>query len=87
MFLIHLCPLSTEPVNIVGVVGAVVVLSILIVLTVTGVVLYYNPLLCLTGRGWFLLPGALSLTCLFLPVCWSHSGLSGQVCASAWGCQ
>lgn len=74
-FLIQLRPLSAEPVNIVGVVGAVVVLSLLAVLTVTGVVLYYNPLLCLRGRAWFLLPGALSLTCLSLPVCWSQSGL------------
>lgn len=41
--------------------GAVVVLSILVVLTVTGVVLYYNPLLCIRGRDWFLFPGALSL--------------------------
>lgn len=61
--------------NIVGIVGAVVVLSLLAVLTVTGVVLYYNPLLCLRGRDWFLLPGGLSLTCLSLPVCWSKSGL------------
>ncbi|XP_009869757.1 PREDICTED: V-set and immunoglobulin domain-containing protein 10-like, partial [Apaloderma vittatum] len=40
-----------EPVNVVGVVGAVVVLSLLAVLTVTGVVLYYNPLLCLRGAA------------------------------------
>ncbi|KAI1232973.1 hypothetical protein IHE44_0006161, partial [Lamprotornis superbus] len=39
------------PVNAVGVVGAVVVLSLLTVLTVTGVVLYYNPLLCLRDSG------------------------------------
>ena len=43
--------LSAEPVNIVGVVGAVVVLSLLAILTVTGIVLYYNPLLCLRGRS------------------------------------
>lgn len=42
---------STEPVNIVGVVGAVVVLSLLVILTVTGLILYYNPLLCLRGRS------------------------------------
>lgn len=36
--------------NIVGIVGAVVVLSLLAILTITGVVLYYNPLLCLRGR-------------------------------------
>ncbi|XP_033924205.1 V-set and immunoglobulin domain-containing protein 10 isoform X2 [Melopsittacus undulatus] len=40
-----------EPVNIVGVVGAVVVLCLLAVLTVTGVVLYYSPLLCLRGAA------------------------------------
>ncbi|NXA64979.1 VSI10 protein, partial [Mohoua ochrocephala] len=44
------CLTVKQPVNIVGVVGAVVVLSLLAVLTVTGVVLYYNPLLCLRGR-------------------------------------
>ncbi|NXY36356.1 VSI10 protein, partial [Pomatorhinus ruficollis] len=51
---LFVCLTVKQPVNIVGVVGAVVVLSILAVLTVTGVVLYYNPLLCLTGRDWFL---------------------------------
>lgn len=54
--------------NIVGVVGAVVALSLLTVLTVTGVVLYYNPLMCLRGRD-------LSLTHLSLRACWSQSGL------------
>lgn len=44
-------PLSAEPTNIVGVVGAVVVLSLMAVLTISGVVLYYNPLLCLRGRS------------------------------------
>ncbi|NXP38111.1 VSI10 protein, partial [Leiothrix lutea] len=44
---LFVCLTVKQPVNIVGVVGAVVVLSILAVLTVTGVVLYYNPLLCL----------------------------------------
>ncbi|NWV95890.1 VSI10 protein, partial [Machaerirhynchus nigripectus] len=44
---LFVCLTVKQPVNIVGVVGAVVVLSLLAVLTVTGVVLYYNPLLCL----------------------------------------
>ncbi|NWV21298.1 VSI10 protein, partial [Origma solitaria] len=44
---LFICLTVKQPVNIVGVVGAVVVLSLLAVLTVTGVVLYYNPLLCL----------------------------------------
>ncbi|NXQ18940.1 VSI10 protein, partial [Peucedramus taeniatus] len=44
---LFVCLTVKHPVNIVGVVGAVVVLSLLTVLTVTGVVLYYNPLLCL----------------------------------------
>ncbi|NXG96016.1 VSI10 protein, partial [Loxia leucoptera] len=44
---LFVCLTVKQPVNIVGVVGAVVVLSLLTVLTVTGVVLYYNPLLCL----------------------------------------
>ncbi|NWV70755.1 VSI10 protein, partial [Malurus elegans] len=48
------CLTVKQPVNIVGVVGAVVVLSLLAVLTVTGVVLYYNPLMCLRGRGHWL---------------------------------
>uniref|UniRef100_A0A8C3P2X7 V-set and immunoglobulin domain containing 10 n=1 Tax=Cyanoderma ruficeps TaxID=181631 RepID=A0A8C3P2X7_9PASS len=48
---LFVCLTVKQPVNIVGVVGAVVVLSILAVLTVTGVVLYYNPLLCLTGAA------------------------------------
>ncbi|KFO66037.1 V-set and immunoglobulin domain-containing protein 10, partial [Corvus brachyrhynchos] len=46
---LFICLTVKQPVNIVGVVGAVVVLSLLAVLTVTGVVLYYNPLLCLRG--------------------------------------
>ncbi|NWU19066.1 VSI10 protein, partial [Dyaphorophyia castanea] len=41
------CLTVKQPVNVVGIVGAVVVLSLLAVLTLTGVVLYYNPLLCL----------------------------------------
>ncbi|NWW09551.1 VSI10 protein, partial [Oreocharis arfaki] len=44
---LFVCLTVKQPVNIVGVVGAVVVLSLLTVLTITGVVLYYNPLLCL----------------------------------------
>ncbi|NXD95680.1 VSI10 protein, partial [Chaetorhynchus papuensis] len=44
---LFVCLTVKQPVNIVGVVGAVVVLSLLAVLTTTGVVLYYNPLLCL----------------------------------------
>ncbi|KAM9219259.1 V-set and immunoglobulin domain-containing protein 10 [Leptosomus discolor] len=44
---LFVCLTVKHPENIVGVVGAVVVLSLLVVLTVTGVVLYYNPLLCL----------------------------------------
>uniref|UniRef100_A0A8C8SUV6 V-set and immunoglobulin domain containing 10 n=1 Tax=Pelusios castaneus TaxID=367368 RepID=A0A8C8SUV6_9SAUR len=38
-----------KPVNIVGVVGAVVVLLLLGILILSGIVLYYNPLLCLKG--------------------------------------
>ncbi|KAM6247056.1 V-set and immunoglobulin domain-containing protein 10 [Porphyrio hochstetteri] len=48
---LFVCLTVKQPVNIVGVVGAVVVLSLLAVLTVTGVVLYYNPLLCLRGAA------------------------------------
>ncbi|NXX61749.1 VSI10 protein, partial [Scopus umbretta] len=44
---LFVCLTVKQPVNIVGVVGAVVVLSLLAILTITGVVLYYNPLLCL----------------------------------------
>ncbi|NXX99719.1 VSI10 protein, partial [Centropus bengalensis] len=44
---LFVCLTVKQPVNIVGLVGAVVVLSLLVILTVTGVVLYYNPLLCL----------------------------------------
>ncbi|XP_030439287.1 V-set and immunoglobulin domain-containing protein 10 [Gopherus evgoodei] len=39
-----------KPVNIVGVVGAVVVLLLLGVLVISGIILYYNPLLCLKGN-------------------------------------
>ncbi|NXI79838.1 VSI10 protein, partial [Rhipidura dahli] len=46
---LFVCLTVKQPVNIIGVVGAVVVLSLLAVLTATGVVLYYNPLLCLRG--------------------------------------
>ncbi|KFQ48882.1 V-set and immunoglobulin domain-containing protein 10, partial [Pelecanus crispus] len=48
---LFICLTVKQPVNIVGVVGAVVVLSLLAILTVTGVVLYYNPLLCLRGAA------------------------------------
>ncbi|KAM7144975.1 V-set and immunoglobulin domain-containing protein 10 isoform 2-T2 [Macrochelys suwanniensis] len=42
-----------KPVNIVGVVGAVVVLLLVGVLVIVGIVLYYNPFLCLKGkRSW-----------------------------------
>lgn len=44
-------PLSAEPTNIVGVVGAVATLSLMAVLTISGLILYYNPLLCLRGRS------------------------------------
>ncbi|XP_074868651.1 V-set and immunoglobulin domain-containing protein 10 [Carettochelys insculpta] len=39
-----------KPVNIVGVVGAVVGLLLLGMLVISGIVLYYNPLLCPNGR-------------------------------------
>ncbi|XP_064530765.1 V-set and immunoglobulin domain-containing protein 10 isoform X1 [Pseudopipra pipra] len=48
---LFVCLTVKEPVNIVGIVGAVVVLSLLGILTITGVVLYYNPLLCLRGAA------------------------------------
>ncbi|XP_049661503.1 V-set and immunoglobulin domain-containing protein 10 [Accipiter gentilis] len=48
---LFVCLTVKQPVNIVGVVGAVVVLSLLAILTVTGIVLYYNPLLCLRGAA------------------------------------
>ncbi|KAM6111888.1 V-set and immunoglobulin domain-containing protein 10 [Pterocles gutturalis] len=48
---LFVCLTVTQPVNIIGVVGAVVVLSLLAILTIIGVVLYYNPLLCLRGRS------------------------------------
>ncbi|KAM8993345.1 V-set and immunoglobulin domain-containing protein 10 isoform 1-T1 [Ara ararauna] len=48
---LFVCLTVKQPVNIVGVVGAVVVLSLLAVLTVTGVVLYYSPRLCLRGAA------------------------------------
>ncbi|XP_075754263.1 V-set and immunoglobulin domain-containing protein 10 isoform X1 [Pelodiscus sinensis] len=38
-----------KPVNIVGVVGAVVILLLLGILVISGIILYYNPLLCLKG--------------------------------------
>ncbi|NXK97789.1 VSI10 protein, partial [Formicarius rufipectus] len=47
---LFVCLTVKEPVNIVGLVGAVVVLSLLVILIITGIILYYNPLLCLRGR-------------------------------------
>ncbi|NXP52850.1 VSI10 protein, partial [Heliornis fulica] len=47
---LFVCLTVKQPVNIVGVVGAVVVLCLLAVLTITGVILYYNPLLCLRAH-------------------------------------
>ncbi|NXU91240.1 VSI10 protein, partial [Xiphorhynchus elegans] len=47
---LFVCLTVKQPVNIVGIVGAVVVLSLLVILIITGVILYYNPLLCLRGR-------------------------------------
>lgn len=48
---VFVCLTVKQPTNIVGVVGAVVVLSLMAVLTISGVVLYYNPLLCLRGAA------------------------------------
>ncbi|NWR85640.1 VSI10 protein, partial [Furnarius figulus] len=48
---LFVCLTVKQPVNIVGIVGAVVVLSLLVILTITGVILYYNPLLCLRGAA------------------------------------
>ncbi|NWI69629.1 VSI10 protein, partial [Todus mexicanus] len=44
---LFVCLTVKQPGNIVGVVGAVAILSLLAVLTITGLVLYYSPLLCL----------------------------------------
>uniref|UniRef100_A0A669PJ27 V-set and immunoglobulin domain containing 10 n=1 Tax=Phasianus colchicus TaxID=9054 RepID=A0A669PJ27_PHACC len=73
---VFVCLTVKQPTNIVGVVGAVVVLSLIAVLTISGVVLYYNPLLCLRGRSsppckpgsW----GEFSLTYLPFLLCWSQ---------------
>ncbi|XP_010159080.1 PREDICTED: V-set and immunoglobulin domain-containing protein 10, partial [Eurypyga helias] len=46
---LFVCLTVEQPANVGGVVGAAVVLSLLAVLTLTGVVLYYNPLLCRRG--------------------------------------
>ncbi|KAI6076369.1 V-set and immunoglobulin domain-containing protein 10 [Aix galericulata] len=43
------CLTVKQPTNIVGVVGAVATLSLMAVLTISGLILYYNPLLCLRG--------------------------------------
>ncbi|XP_025974928.2 V-set and immunoglobulin domain-containing protein 10 [Dromaius novaehollandiae] len=48
---VFVCLTVKQPVNIVGIVGAVVVLSLLAILTVSGIVLYYHPLLCLRGTA------------------------------------
>ncbi|XP_010212982.1 PREDICTED: V-set and immunoglobulin domain-containing protein 10-like [Tinamus guttatus] len=48
---IFICLTVKRPVNIVGVVGAVVVLSLLALLVLSGIVLYYHPLLCLRGTA------------------------------------
>nr|XP_009669330.1 PREDICTED: V-set and immunoglobulin domain-containing protein 10 [Struthio camelus australis] len=48
---VFVCLTVKQPVNIVGVVGAVVVLSLLAILVVSGVILYYHPLLCLRGTA------------------------------------
>uniref|UniRef100_U3J0E9 V-set and immunoglobulin domain containing 10 n=1 Tax=Anas platyrhynchos platyrhynchos TaxID=8840 RepID=U3J0E9_ANAPP len=45
------CLTVKQPTNIVGVVGAVATLSLMAVLTISGLILYYNPLLCLRGRS------------------------------------
>ncbi|XP_014816676.1 PREDICTED: V-set and immunoglobulin domain-containing protein 10 [Calidris pugnax] len=48
---LFVCLTVTQPVNIVGVVAAVLVLSLVAVLTVVIVILYYDPLLCLRGAA------------------------------------
>uniref|UniRef100_A0A8B9IAH6 V-set and immunoglobulin domain containing 10 n=1 Tax=Anser brachyrhynchus TaxID=132585 RepID=A0A8B9IAH6_9AVES len=45
------CLTVKQPTNIVGVVGAVAILSLIAVLTISGLILYYNPLLCLRGAA------------------------------------
>ncbi|NXA38015.1 VSI10 protein, partial [Eudromia elegans] len=48
---VFVCLTVKRPVNIVGIVGAVVVLSLLALLVVSGIILYYHPLLCLRGKS------------------------------------
>ncbi|XP_062446126.1 V-set and immunoglobulin domain-containing protein 10 [Rhea pennata] len=48
---VFVCLTVKQPVNIVGIVGAVVVLSLLAILIVSGIILYYHPLLCLRGTA------------------------------------
>ncbi|NWI17570.1 VSI10 protein, partial [Crypturellus soui] len=48
---VFVCLTVKRPVNIVGVVGAVVVLTLLALLVVSGIILYYHPLLCLRGKS------------------------------------
>uniref|UniRef100_G1NAB7 Ig-like domain-containing protein n=1 Tax=Meleagris gallopavo TaxID=9103 RepID=G1NAB7_MELGA len=73
---VFVCLTVKQPTNIVGVVGAVVVLSLMAVLTISGVVLYYNPLLCLRGKSSPLCKpgyrGEFSLTYLPFLLCWSQ---------------
>ncbi|KYO31735.1 V-set and immunoglobulin domain-containing protein 10 [Alligator mississippiensis] len=46
---VYVCLTVKKPVNIVGVVGTIVVLLLLGILVILGIILYYNPLLCLKG--------------------------------------
>ncbi|XP_061866228.1 V-set and immunoglobulin domain-containing protein 10 [Colius striatus] len=48
---LSVCLTVQQPVNIAGVVGALVTLSLLAVLTLTGLLLYYNPLPCPRGAA------------------------------------
>ncbi|CAM9547316.1 unnamed protein product [Bubo scandiacus] len=74
---LFVCLTVKEPVNIVGVVGAVVVLSLLAVLTITGIILYYNPLLCLRGAAFSC--GAAAGEDSFLSACISPSVREGRI--------
>ncbi|XP_013812348.1 V-set and immunoglobulin domain-containing protein 10 isoform X1 [Apteryx mantelli] len=48
---VFVCLTVKQPVNIIGIVGAVVVLSLLAILLISGIILYYHPLLCLRGTA------------------------------------
>uniref|UniRef100_A0A8C8ALV4 V-set and immunoglobulin domain containing 10 n=1 Tax=Otus sunia TaxID=257818 RepID=A0A8C8ALV4_9STRI len=74
---LFVCLTVKEPVNIVGVVGAVVVLSLLAVLTITGIILYYNPLLCLRGAAFSC--GAAAGEDSFLSACVCPSVREGRI--------